>query len=209
MRYLRKGALAAMAAAAVVVASSPAQAASTPAYKVVNVGAYGGEPSIVSVYLCNLAGSEGVAPLQPDVWKSVDHGKTWTHGAGALPQCATSCSPFGVDRDWVAASIPAGGTTASAEVVLMYHDFYGPSQIWVNISHDGGATFGPPQEVLASPSVTPGAVAGTLVAQSYTFCNTVPAGVQIVRPGLPHAGRIFVAWIAADLAQNASGCNVS
>jgi len=152
MRYLRKGAFAVMAAAAVVIASSPAQAASTPAYKVVNVGAYGGEPSIVSdnlgqlydttpsggtitytstnkgaswsqvttadpnsgddclatdqansVYLCNLAGSEGVAPLQADVWKSVDHGKTWTHGAGALPQCATSCSPFGVDRDWVAA----------------------------------------------------------------------------------------------------------
>ena len=258
MRYLRKGALAAMAAAAVVVASSPAQAASTPAYKVVNVGAYGGEPSIVSdnlgqlydttpsggtitytstnkgaswsqvttadpisgddclatdqansVYLCNLAGSEGVAPLQADVWKSLDHGKTWTHGAGALPQCATSCSPFGVDRDWVAASIPAGGTTASAEVVLMYHDFYGPSQIWVNISHDGGATFGAPQEVLASPAVTPGAIAGTLVAEGYTFCNTVPAGVSIAPPGTPHAGRITVAWIAADLAQNASGCNVS
>src|SRR5205809_1256003 len=258
MRYLRKGALAAMAAAAVVVASSPAQAASTPAYKVVNVGAYGGEPSIVSdnlgqlydttpsggtitytstnkgaswsqvttadpnsgddclatdqansVYLCNLAGSEGVAPLQADVWKSVDHGKTWTHGAGALPQCATSCSPFGVDRDWVAASIPAGGTTASAEVVLMYHDFYGPSQIWVNISHDGGATFGAPQEVLAAPAVTPGAVSGTLVAEGYTFCNTVPAGVGIAPPGTPHAGRIFVAWIAADLAQNATGCNVT
>jgi hypothetical protein len=162
-----------------------------------------------AVYLCNLAGSEGVAPLQADVWKSVDHGTSWTHGAGALPQCGTSCSPFGVDRDWLAASIPAGGTTNTAEVVLMYHDFYGPSQIWVNISHDGGASFGPPQEVLASPSVTPGAVAGTLVAQGYTFCNTVPAGVQIVRPGLPHAGRIFVAWIAADLAQNGTGCNVS
>src|SRR5213082_679915 len=162
-----------------------------------------------SVYLCNLAGSEGVAPLQADVWKSVNHGNTWSHGAGAIPQCGTSCSPFGVDRDWVAASIPAGGTTSTAEVVLMYHDFYGPSQIWVNISHDGGATFGPPQEVLASPSVTPGAVAGTLVAQGYTFCNTVPVGVQIVKPGLPHAGRIFVAWIAADLAQNATGCNVS
>src|SRR5438552_2117048 len=162
-----------------------------------------------AVYLCNLAGSEGVAPLQADVWKSVDHGSTWTHGAGALPQCGTSCSPFGVDRDWVAASILAGGTASTAEVVLMYHDFYGPSQIWVNISHDGGATFGPPQEVLASPSVTPGAVAGTLVAQGYTFCNTVPVGVQIAKPGLPHAGRIFVAWIAADLAQNATGCNVS
>ena len=233
--------------------------ASTPAYSVANVGAYGGEPSIVSdnlgqlydstpsggtvtytstdrgttwkqvttadpssgddclatdqanaVYMCNLAGSQGAAPLQADVWKSTDHGTTWTHGAGAIPQCATSCSPFGVDRDWVAASIlPPATTTSKAEVVLMYHDFYGPSQIWVNISHDGGATFGAPQEVLASPAVKPGAVTGTLVAQGYTFCNTVPAGVEIAPPGTPHAGRITVGWIAADLAQNATGCNIS
>jgi len=245
--------------AAAVGLSPAALATALPGYKVANVGAYGGEPSIVSdslgqlyvttpqggtitytstnggstwrqvttadpnsgddclatdqansVYLCNLAGSEGVAPLQADVWKSINHGTSWTHGEGALPQCGTSCSPFGVDRDWVAASIltPAIPNT-QAEVVLMYHDFYGPSQIWVNISHDGGASFGPPQEVLASPAVTPGAVAGTLVAQGYTFCNTVPAGVGIAPPGTPHAGRIFVAWIAADLAQNASGCNVS
>jgi hypothetical protein len=236
-----------------------AAAAPAPAYSIANVGAYGGEPSLVSdsrgqlydttpsggtiaytstnhgsswtqvatadpnsgddclatdqansVYLCNLAGSEGVAPLQADVWKSVNHGASWTHGAGAIPQCATSCSAFGVDRDWVAASIqPPATQTAHAEVVLMYHDFYGPSQIWVNISHDGGATFGAAQEVLASPAVTPGAVSGTLVAQGYTFCNTVPAGVAIAPPGTPHAGRIFVGWIAADLAQNATGCNVS
>ena len=233
--------------------------ASPPAYSLANVGAYGGEPSIVSdrlgrlydttpsggtltytstdrgstwkavntadkksgddclatdqansVYLCNLAGSEGVAPFQADVWKSVDQGTSWAHGAGALPQCGTSCSPFGVDRDWVAASIlPPATKTSQAEVVLMYHDIYGPSQIWVNISHDGGATFGAPREVLASPAVKPGVVAGTLVAQGYTFCNTVPAGVGIVPPRMPHAGRIFVAWIAADPAQNGSGCNIS
>ncbi len=237
-----------------VIARSP----NTPGYQVVNVGAYGGEPSIVSdtngnlydttpsggtityrssdrgrdwlqvttadpnsgddclatdqanaVYLCNLAGSEGVAPLQADVWKSVNGGASWTHGEGALPQCATSCSPFGVDRDWVAASILSGKSASKAEVVLMYHDFYGPSQIWVNISKDGGATFGAPQEVLAGPAVTPGAVAGTLVAQGYTLCNTVPAGVGIAPPGTPHAGRIIVGWIAADLPQNATGCNVT
>jgi hypothetical protein len=162
-----------------------------------------------AIYLCNLAGSEGVAPLQADVWKSVNGGASWTHGAGALPQCATSCSPFGVDRDWVAASILSGKSTAKAEVVLMYHDFYGPSQIWVNISKDGGATFGAPQEVLGGPAITPGAVAGTIVAQGYTLCNTVPAGVGIVPPGKPHAGRIIVGWIAADLPQNATGCNVT
>ena len=263
MNRARRGLLAIAGAASVIAAavgSSPgAVAAGAPGYSAVDVGAYGGEPSIVSdnagqlydttpsggtitytstnrgaqwrqvttadpnsgddclatdqsnaVYLCNLAGSEGVAPLQADVWKSVNHGASWTHGAGALPQCATSCSPFGVDRDWVAASIlPPATSTNHAEVVLMYHDFYGPSQIWVNISHDGGATFGAPQEVLASPAVTPGAVSGTLVAEGYTFCNTVPAGVGIAPPGTPHAGRIFVAWIAADLAQNATGCNVT
>src|SRR5207248_9262425 len=69
---------------------------------------------------------------------------------------------------------------------------------------DGGATFGPPIEVLANSSV-PGAV----VAEGYTMCNTVPAGVGIVNPGLPHAGRIYVTWIAADLAQNATGCNIT
>ena len=263
MKRARRGLLAIAGAVSVIAAavgSSPgAVAAGAPGYSVVDVGAYGGEPSIVSdnagllydttpsggtitytstnrgvswsqvttadpnsgddclatdqsnaVYLCNLAGSEGVAPLQADVWKSVNHGASWTHGAGALPQCATSCSPFGVDRDWLAASIlPPARSTNQAEVVLMYHDFYGPNQIWVNISHDGGATFGAPQEVLAAPAVTPGAVSGTLVAQGYTFCNTVPAGVGIAPPGTPHAGRIFVAWIAADLAQNATGCNVT
>lgn len=258
MRYMRSGAAAALALAAVVSSASSAGAASRPAYSLANVGAYGGEPSMAAdsagqlyettpsggtvtytstnrgatwaqvttadpksgddclatdqanaVYLCNLAGSQGVAPLQADVWKSVDHGKTWSHGAGLIPQCATSCSAFGVDRDWVAASISPGGTTSNAEVVLMYHDFFGPSQIWVNISHDGGATFGAPQEVLASPAVTPGAVSGTLVAQGYTFCNTVPAGVRIAPPGTQHAGRIYVAWIASDLAQNATGCNIS
>jgi len=163
-----------------------------------------------AVYQCNLAGSQGVAPLQADVWKSVDHGTTWSHGAGLLPQCATSCNPFGVDRDWVAASIlQPGAGTDKAEVVLMYHDFYGPSQIWVNISTDGGKTFGPPQDVLVGPAFTRGAIAGTVIAQGYTMCNTVPAGVGIAPPGTAHAGRIFVAWIAADPAQNGSGCNVT
>jgi hypothetical protein len=32
----------------------------------------------------------------------------------------------------------------------MYHDFFGPSQIWVNVSNDGGKTFGPPTDILTS-----------------------------------------------------------
>jgi hypothetical protein len=237
-------------------------AAQSPAYSLANVGAYGGEPSIVSdtsgrlyattpeggtltytsadrgatwakvttadpssgddclatdqagaVYLCNLNGSAETLPLQADVWKSVNQGQSWTRGQAIARQasvCGTSCSVFGVDRDWLAASIPAPfSTTDKAEVVLMYHDFYGPSQIWVNISYDGGATFGPPQNVLTGPAFSLGAIAGTVVAQGYTMCNTVPAGVAIAPPGTPHAQRIYVAWIAADLAQNGTGCNIS
>jgi hypothetical protein len=166
-----------------------------------------------AVYLCNLNGNAETAPLQADVWKSVDHGRSWTRGAnivGPPSVCGTSCSVFGVDRDWVAASIPAPfSTTDHAEVVLMYHDFYGPSQIWVNISHDGGAHFDPALNVLAAPAFTPGGTAGTVIAQGYTMCNTVPAGVAIAPPGTPHANRIYVAWIAADPIQNPTGCNVS
>ncbi|MGH3606444.1 MAG: hypothetical protein ACRDQI_20770 [Pseudonocardiaceae bacterium] len=165
-----------------------------------------------SLYWCNLASmTASTLPLQADAWKSTIAATCttscgWVHGTGvAGTVCGTSCSPFGVDRQWTAASIiPPATTTAGAEVVLMYHDFYGPSQIWVNISHDGGATFGAPVEVLAN-SPTPGAV----VAQAYTLCNTVPAGVDIVKQGLPHAGRIYVSWIAADLPSNATGCNIS
>lgn len=165
-----------------------------------------------SLYWCNLAsGTASQLLLQADVWKSTvatscTTACNWQHGSSVLgsTQCGTSCSPFGVDRQWTAASVPPGGTTANADVVLMYHDFFGPSQIWVNISTDGGGHFGPPVEVLANSSI-PGAV----VAQGYTMCNTVPAGVGIVPPGRPHAGRIIVAWIAADLPQNATGCNIT
>lgn len=165
-----------------------------------------------SLYWCNLASqTDSTLPLQADVWKSATASTcttscSWVHGSSFLgsTQCGTSCNPFGVDRQWVDSSIPPGGTSATAEVALMYHDFYGPSQIWVNVSHDGGATFGAPVDVLASSAV-PGAV----VAQGYSMCNTVPTGVGIVKPGLPHAGRIYVSWIAADLLQNATGCNIS
>jgi len=167
-----------------------------------------------AVYWCNLGGAD-TAPLQADVWKSVDKGTTWRKStssvSGDSSTCGQSCSPFGVDRDWGAASIlnPATQTTKDAEVVIMYHDFWGPSSIWVNISRDGGATFGPMQNVLASPATTPGAVSGSLVAEGYTFCNTTPSGVAIVPPGEPHAGRIYVGWIAADPPEDAAGCNLT
>src|SRR5437588_336711 len=105
-----------------------------------------------AVYECNLAGSPSTAPLQADVWKSTDDGNTWTYGnnnvdvAAGNNVCGTSCQPFGVDRQWTDAYIPPGGTTNTAIVALAYPEFYGPSQIWVNVSKDGGKTFGPSQD---------------------------------------------------------------
>jgi len=171
-----------------------------------------------ALYWCNLgSGTAGKLPLQADVWKSLIAPTclascSWIHGAGAISSpttCSTSCNAFGVDRQWTASYVAPGQTTAHSEVVLMYHDFYGPSHIWVNISHDGGASFGAAQEVLSSPAVTPGAVSNSLLAEGYTFCNSVPAGVGIVPPGKPNAGRIIVAWIASDPAQDGSGCNIT
>jgi hypothetical protein len=83
-------------------------------------------------------------------------------------------------------------------VYLTYHD-WGPSQIWVNASTDGGRTFGPPMDVIAlSP-----------LAQEGSFCDTVPGGIKVVQSG-PHAGRVYVAWIAGDVVTNiATACNVT
>ena len=169
-----------------------------------------------AAYWCNLGDtSHSTAPLQADAWKSTIASTctavcSWVHGTGAVGNsCGTSCSPVGVDRQWLAASIPTGGTTANAVVVLTYHDFYGPSSIWVNISTNGGATFGAPVNAIAGPAFTVNSLTGTVTAEGYTFCSTVPAGVGIVPPGKPHAGRIIVGWIAADPPSDASGCNLT
>ena len=165
-----------------------------------------------ALYLCNLAGSQSLGPLQADVWKSLDDGTTWMYGNNNVNQlggqniCGTSCSPFGVDRPWADAYIPKGGTTNTARVVLMYHDFFGPSQIWVNLSTDGGRTFGTPIDVLAN--LTPNGTDQGVIAQADSACNTVPAGARIEKSG-PHPGRIYVAWIASDSESAGTGCNVT
>ena len=162
-----------------------------------------------AVYLANLAGSVSAAPLQGDVWKSVDGGRTFTYGSpfalgGSV--CGTSCIPFGVDRQWVDGYIAPGKTTDSALVAFLYHDFYGPSHIWVNISTDGGKTFGPPVNVMAN--FTTAGAPGAAIALADSACSTVPVGVQIAKGG-PHPGRIFAAWIAADPSSLVTGCNLS
>ncbi|MHB8719304.1 MAG: hypothetical protein ACYDAC_10510 [Candidatus Dormibacteria bacterium] len=184
-----------------------------------------------SLYWCNLASmTASRLPLQADVWKDTSNQaatKTpeicttvcgWVHGAAAPAGTScpggTSCQPFGVDRQWTAASLLGTGSTNTAEVALMYHDFYGPSEIWVNVSKDGGATFGSPVPVIAS-CTSAGCAPGAVVAQGYQMCNTVPTGVAIVPQKLPngtanpHAGRIYVSWIAADPTSPAQGCNIT
>ena len=166
-----------------------------------------------SVYWCNLSGGADNAPLQADVWKSTDDGVSWSQGQSQVTSdgatCGNSCQPFGVDRQWTAAWIPDGKTsTNDAEVAIAYHDFYGPTSIWVNISTDGGKTYAKSTNVVVNPAATPGAVAGSAAAEGYSFCSTVPAGVGIVPSGV-HKGRIIVGWIAADPAADAGGCNVT
>src|SRR5436190_9435501 len=239
----------------------PPKTAGAPAYKLANVGPYGGEPTIAAntkgelydttpsggtllykstnqgstwttattadpssgddcvftdqsnaLYECNLAGSQSTGPLQADVWKSLDDGKTWMYGDNAVDivlggnVCGTSCSPFGVDRQWGAAYVPPGETTNTATVVLAYHDFYGPSQIWVNVSRNGGSTFGDPIDVMANFTRNGADQASFALADS--ACNTVPTGTDIAKAG-PHAGRIYVAWIASDPESPGTGCNVT
>jgi hypothetical protein len=165
-----------------------------------------------AVYECNLAGSQSAGPLQADMWKSLDDGKTWMYGDNAINiaagknVCGTSCNAFGVDRQWGSAYIPPGGTTNTATVLFAYHDFFGPSRIWVNISTDGGAAFGTSTDVL-SHLTTAGAAQGA-VAAADSDCNTVPIGADIARSG-PHPGRMYVAWIASDPESAGTGCNVT
>src|SRR6185437_11321141 len=102
--------------------------------------------------------------------------------------------------------IPPGGTTNTATVLLAYHDFFGPSQIWVNVSTNGGSTFGDPTDVLTHFTVTSADQAA--VAQADSACNTVPIGAEIARGG-PHPGRMYVSWIASDPESPATGCNVT
>ncbi len=135
--------------------------------------------------------------LQADVFKSFDKGSSWPQrGQSALQSNNSTGNPFFVDRPWVDAYIAPGGTTDSALVYIEYHDF-GPSQVWISKSADGGKTFGLPGTVITSP-----------IAQLDSYCNTIPGGVKVVQSG-PHAGRVYAVWLAADPANPVTGCNLT
>ncbi|HYT29488.1 MAG TPA: sialidase family protein, partial [Actinomycetota bacterium] len=148
-----------------------------------------------AVYETNLHVISGTNTLQVDVFKSFDFGATWPQkGTSTLESSNSSGQPLLVDRQWVDAYIPPGKTTDQAQVYLTYHDF-GPGTMWVSSSSDGGKTFGPPMDIINDP-----------VAAADSFCNTIPGSVKVVPSG-PHAGRVYVAWLAADPANPATGCN--
>jgi hypothetical protein len=164
-----------------------------------------------AVYQCNLFGSPEVGPLQADVWKTTDKGTTWIYGTNAIDVggtnlCGTSCNPFMVDRQWVDATSQTGlsvGQTGSL-AAISYHDFFVQSHIYINLSKDGGQTYAPPEDIVAN--LNPGTTSATIIAD--TACSTVPAATKIAKGG-PHAGRIYVAWIAADPTSAGTGCNFS
>jgi BNR/Asp-box repeat len=150
-----------------------------------------------AVYESNLNVISGQDTLQVDVFKSFDKGATWPQqGSSTLSDTNSTGQPALVDRQWVDAWIPPNHTTDTATVCLTYHDF-GPSQMWVACSFDGGRNFGLPVDSITSP-----------LAQLDSYCNTIPGGLKIVQSG-PHAGRIYVLWLAADPANPTTGCNIT
>jgi hypothetical protein len=151
-----------------------------------------------AVYQSNLNGiSANPDALQGVVYKSSDFGDHWSAGAGFVTGSNSTNQPFFVDRQWADAYIAPGKTTDQSDVYFSYHD-WGPNQIWVNASHDGGKTFGLPTDVITSPQ-----------AEAASFCDTVPGGIKVVQSG-PHAGRVYVSWLAASAGTDqATGCNVT
>jgi hypothetical protein len=149
-----------------------------------------------AVYQSNLWGSDAIQDtLQIDIFKSFDKGDTWPQkGSSTLESTNSSGQPFLVDRQWTDAYIPVGLTTDEAQVYEMYHD-WGPGQIWVSASSDGGKTFGLPVDVINTPQ-----------AEAAGYCNTIPGQLKVVQSGT-HAGRIYAVWLAADAANIATGCN--
>ena len=88
--------------------------------------------------------------LQVDLFKSFDQGATWPQkGSSATVDSNASGQPALVDRQWTDAWIPPGHSTQTATVCMTYHDF-GPSQMWVSCSFDGGRHFGVPVDAVVS-----------------------------------------------------------
>jgi hypothetical protein len=135
------------------------------------------------------------SPIQIRDAATID-GSTWTR------QETAGCQPAQIDRPWLAAYTPAayrGSDQAASHTNLYYeyHDF-GASNIWVEISTDGGQTWSP----TAVSAVQPGSP-----QEATSTCNTIPGGIAVDENGA-HRGRIYAVWETSDLNENAvQGCN--
>jgi hypothetical protein len=155
-----------------------------------------------AVYQSNLRGIPaasqvltGPSPLQIDLYKSLDGGKSWPQKGVSGASDSSTNSRFLVDRQWVDAYIPPGKTSNDALVYIAYHDWVA-GVMWVNASKDGGKTFGDQINIMTNP-----------VALANGFCNVVPGSLKVVQSG-PHAGRVYVVWLSGSVAENApTGCN--
>jgi hypothetical protein len=142
-------------------------------------------------------GSSTCGPLGFRAAFSGSQGRSWSaRDAG--------CQPFQVDRDWIAAYTPPRwrGTREALKHTVVYdayHDF-GPSNVWVSRSTNGGASWTTVQQ----SAIQPGS-AGQLTSA----CNTYPGGVAVDQYGR-YKGRVYVVWDTGDPAQNAGeGCNIT
>src|SRR5256712_12221769 len=127
-------------------------------------------------------------PLQTHLARSDDRGAHWT-----VNQIAAT-NPSLIDRPWLAV-FPSKVSANQDQVYISYHDF-SVSQINVAASNDGGMTFGPSVDVLATNGL----------AFANSFCNTVPSGIEAD----PETGEVYVQWITADpVANTTQGCNIT
>jgi len=143
-------------------------------------------------------GSNTCGPLGFRASYTDNQGQTWKGAQDA------GCQPFQIDRDWNAAYTPPqyrGGSQALShtQVYDAYHDF-GPSNVWVSRSTNGGVSWTMVQQSAIQPGST-----GALTS----FCNTYPGGVAVDQNGA-HQGRVYVVWNTGDTGQNTTnGCNVT
>jgi len=142
-------------------------------------------PGTHRVYLSSIS---EVAPLQIKLAYTDDRGANWTINPTAV------ANPSLVDRPWLA--VYASKTSANHDqVYIAYHDF-SVSQVWVATSNNGGAVFGLSVDVFATDPR----------AQTSTFCNSIPSGVEVDR----ETGEVYVLWITSGLVENTTGgCNIT
>jgi hypothetical protein len=126
--------------------------------------------------------------LQTHLARTDDRGAHWT-----VNQIAAT-NPSFIDRPWLAV-YPSKVSANQDQVYISYHDF-SASQINVAASNDGGTTFGPSVDVLATNGL----------AFASSFCNTVPSDIEVD----PQTGEVYVQWITADPVTNVGmGCNIT